>query len=134
MADSGSARTILFKFGCAGRIVCKLFASFGVVLIASTSKVAGLLGLVGLILRLPSDFWLGSGPQLEAGSWALVIIVGELLLVLAEISNLFWPIVWSILEFWRSWLVIIVGEALVVVAVLEAGGRSLVIVGDGKNF
>ena len=96
--------------------------------VASTSIVAWLLGLVGLIPKLFSKVWPGSRPELEAGSWALVIIVGELLLVLLEISNVFWPIVWSIMEFWRGWLVIVVGEALVVVVVLDMGGRSLVMV------
>ena len=98
--------------------------------VASTSIVAGLLGLVGLILRLSSEVWLDSRPELEAGSWVLVVIVGELVLVLLEISKVFWPIVWSFMEFWRGWLVIIVVEALVVVVGLGMDGRSLVIVGD----
>ena len=97
---------------------------------SSTSLVVELLELVGLILRLITDAWLVSRSELEAGFWALVIVVGELLLVPVGVSIVFWPISWSILEIGRSWLMVMVGLVVVVVAEkLEAGGGSLVIVG-----
>jgi hypothetical protein len=48
---------------------------------SSTLLVVELLGLVGLILGLLSNFWLVSRSESEAGFWALIIVVGELLLV-----------------------------------------------------
>ena len=71
---------------------------------------------VGFILGLSSEFWQFSRSELEAGNWALVFIVGELLFVPREVSTI-WPGIWSIIGIRMGWLMIIVGEIVVVVAI-----------------
>ena len=62
--------------------------SFGVVQVASTTIVAGWLGLVGFIPKLSSKGWPGARPILEAGR--LLVIVGARLL-LVRVS-----VIWTI--------------------------------------
>ena len=83
-ADSGSAGTILFEFGCAGRMV-----SCGVAQVLVVGEgVAVMMGVSGRI-----------------GGELFVLVDEEVLLMLVGISREFWTVVGSILEAWINWLV-----------------------------
>ena len=83
-ADSGSAGTILFEFGCAERMV-----SCGV---AQELVVVGDFAVIMVV----------SG---KVGGELFVLVDEEVLLMLVGISKEFWTIVGSILEAWINWLV-----------------------------
>ena len=83
-ADSGSAGTILFGFGCAERMV-----SCGV---AQELVVVGDFAVVMVV----------SG---RIGGELFVLGDEEVLLMLVGISKGFWTIIGAILEAWRNWLV-----------------------------
>ena len=55
--------------------------------------------------------------ELEFVGCSLVIVGETLLLGLVAISNVVWPITWTVSEAWRKWLVNIVGSLLVVIVV-----------------
>ena len=83
-ADSGSAGTILFGFGCAERMV--------------SCGVAHELVVVG-------DFAVIMVVSGRVGGELFVLGDEKVLLMLAEVSKVIWSMVGSILDAWRNWLI-----------------------------